>query len=184
MVRIVKIGVSRMASCNCSLIWKKSVGLSMRTSKEWPTHNPTDSHHDLTDVKLGTRIPALVLGTNIELFFRKEFSMSFKRKRNEELDESPPEPLLNVNYGPSKPCRYGSACKDHRKLQCSFFHSSREELCTMFCQCEMHNCIFPHPLRRRKVICTKCDGPHLVTYCPKVKCSNCKRYGHIARNCE
>lgn len=117
-------------------------------------------------------------------FSEKKSSMSFKRKRSEELDETPPEPLLNANYAPAKSCRYGLACKDHRKLQCSFFHSTRDELRTMFCQCEMHNCIFPHPLRRRKLICTKCSGAHLVIHCPDVRCSNCNRYGHIARNCK
>ena len=126
----------------------------------------------------------LILKRCSATFFSEKYFWMLKRKRCEQLDENPPEPLPDRNYAPSKPCRYGLACKDHQKLQCSFFHSTRDELRTMFCQCKMHNCIFPHPLRRRKIICTKCSGEHLVIHCPKVKCSNCYRYGHIARNCK
>jgi hypothetical protein len=34
------------------------------------------------------------------------------------------------------------------------------------------------------LVCKNCEGDHLVTECPRVKCYKCERYGHLANRCQ
>lgn len=111
---------------------------------------------------------------------------SESRKRPRESSKTPPQPMENTlcsKFAPSKICKYGQTCKLNKKAQCSFVHSDSAGLEKAFCICTSSTCEFPHPLRRRQIVCTKCGGSHTITFCPKVQCTLCLRYGHIARNC-
>ena len=94
----------------------------------------------------------------------------------------------NFNLAPSRICKFGERCRE--RMQCSYIHSTESGLEKAFCYCEDAMCIKPHPNRRKmesrkrkRMVCKNCSGDHPVTECPRVKCYNCNRYGHLANNC-
>ena len=95
----------------------------------------------------------------------------------------------DFNLAPSRQCKFGERCRE--RMQCSYIHSTDRGLERAFCYCDEPLCVKPHPNRaknktdtkRRRLICKNCNGDHMVTDCPYVKCYKCLRYGHLANNC-
>lgn len=111
-----------------------------------------------------------------------------KRKRSDSEDDN----RLCSNWAPSRRCKFGERCRE--KSICSYYHGEESrQLAKDYCTCTSNDCPRPHPNRRQQVarsrekkprlVCKKCGGDHLVTYCPEVQCSFCKRWDHMASVC-
>jgi len=96
---------------------------------------------------------------------------------------------------PSRLCKFGERCRE--RLQCSYIHTTQRGFEKSFCYCNDAMCVKPHPNRRKlsnksnnnmdrkrkRLVCKNCEGDHLVTECPLVKCYKCERFGHLANKC-